>query len=264
MSPSKNQTKNKRSKRNNNRQRRRPPGKTQEVGDSSRMPLTTGLSDRAPRYNPTWNPQWLKVARTFQYSAPGPDVAAGFAVQQDLSVGSLATVLSYNSKAMAFRLIDVPQALEFGSLFDQYRIAGVKMDFDYISASQSLLDTSSSTSLQCTMLIYEDFDDSTPPPITNAGWSAVYESGRAIKKVFPNKNNSISYMLKPKFLVAGVDESGSTTGRTLSSGWCDGATTLEMLWRGLKVIVQSNPTTISFVHTFRATATYYIEYRNRQ
>lgn len=216
-------------------------------------------------YNPTWNPQWLKVARTFQYSAPGPDVLSGYGRIVDLTVGSLPTVLSYNSQAYVFRLADVPNALEFGSLFDQYRIAGVKIDLDYISASQMVASTTTTTALQCTLLMYEDFDDSTPPPITNAGWSGVFESGRAVKRVFPNnKSNSISYMLKPKFLVAGVDESGSTTARTLSSGWCDGATTLETAWRGLKLIVQSNPTTTAFVHTFRATATYYVEYRNRQ
>ena len=238
--------------------------KTQEVGDSRKMPPTTGLSDRAPLYNPTWNPQWLKVARTFQYSAPGPDLAGGYGQIVDLSVGSLATTLSYNSQALVFRLADVPNALEFGSLFDQYRIAGVKIDIDYISGSESVISTSTTTALQCTLLAYEDYDDSTPPPITNAGFAAVYESGRALKKVFPNKSNKMSYMLKPKFLVAGVDESGSTTGRTLSSGWCDGATTLEMAWRGLKLIAQCNPTTTSFVHTFRYTATYYVEYRNRQ
>lgn len=238
---------------------------TQEIGDSRRMPPTTGLSDRAPLYNPTWNPQWMKVARTFQYSAPGPDVAAGYGRIVDLSVGSLATVLSYNSQAFVFRLADVPHALEFGALFDQYRIAGVKIDIDYISASQMVASTTTTTALQCMLLVYEDFDDSTPPTMDNSGWSEVFESGRAIKKVFPNnKTNSMSYMLKPKFLVAGVDESGSTTARTLSAGWCDGATTLETAWRGLKLIAQANPTTTTFVHTFRTTATYYIEYRNRR
>jgi len=252
-------------RRNKQTQGRRQNGNpsTQEVGDSKTLPLPTSLADRRPRYNPTWNPQWLKVARTFQYSAPAADVAGGYGIVQDLAVGSLATTLSYNSAAYVFRLIDVPHAFEFGALFDQYRIAGVKITFDYITASESVLITSLTTSLQCTLLAYEDFDDSTPPPTTNTGWSEVFESGRAVRRVFPGRQNSISYMLKPKFLVASVDESGTTTARSLSSGWCDGATTLETAWRGLKVIIQSNPTVTSYVHTFRATATYYVEYRNR-
>lgn len=228
------------------------------------MPTPTSYADRKPVYNPTWNPQWLKVARTFQYSAPAADVALGFGRVQDLSVGSLPTLLSYNANAYWFRLIDVPQATEFGALFDQYRIAGVRMDFDYISASQSVVDTTTTTSLQCTLLAYEDYDDSTAPTANNAGWQRVYESGRAIKRVFPNKNNSLSYMLKPKFLVASNDEFGTTDSRALSSAWSDGATTLETAWRGLKVIVQANPSIITYVHTFRITATYFVEYRSRQ
>lgn len=228
------------------------------------MPLPTSHADRRPRYNPTWNPQFLKVARTFQYSAPAADVAGGYGIVQDLAVGSLATTLSYNSAAYKFRLIDVPNATEFGALFDQYRIAGVKMTFDYITASESVLITSLSTSQQCTLLMYEDFDDSVVPPANNAGWSGVFESGRAVRRVFPGRQNSISYMLKPKFLIAGVDESGTTTARALSTAWCDGATALETAWRGLKVIIQCNPTITSYIHTFRVTATYYVEYRNRQ
>jgi len=236
---------------------------TQVTGDATRMPVPTSKADRKPAYNPTWNPQWLKVARTFQYTAPAGDIALGFGRFQDLAVGSTATLLSYNSAAYWFRLIDVPRAFEFGAIFDQYRIAGVKMDFDYISGSESVISTTTTTSLQCTLLMYEDFDDSTAPTADNDGWQEVYESGRAIKRVFPNRTNSISYMLKPKFLIAANDEAGTTDARALSSAWTDGATTNETAWRGLKVIVQANPTTTTYVHTFRATATYYVEYRNR-
>jgi hypothetical protein len=242
----------------------RPLQPTQEIGDSSRMPKMSGLSDSKPRYNPTWNPQWFQVARTFQYSSPAADFGGGFGVVQDLAVGATATLLSYNSAAYSFAISQVPNVTEFGVLFDQYKIAGVKVDFDYISASESVLSTTTSTSLQCTLLAYEDNDDSTAPPTTNAGWSAVFESGRAVKKVFPNRVNRMSYMLKPKYLTADVDTSGTTTGRSLGSGWVDGATGLDVLWRGLKVIVQANPTITTYVHTFRITATYYLQWRNRQ
>jgi hypothetical protein len=250
---------------NNRRPKRRNlNGSTQEVGDSRRLPPTSGLSDRKPRYNPTWNPQWLKVARTFQYSAPAADVGAGFGKVQDLAVGATATLLSYNSAAYSFAISDVPSVTEFGTLFDQYRVAGVQMTFDYITGSETVVSTTVSTSLQCTLLIYEDNDDSTAPTATNAGWQAVYESGRAVKRVFPNKNNKLVYMLKPKYLTADVDTSATTTGRSLGAGWCDGATGLDIVWRGLKAIVQANPTITTYVHTFRITATYFLEWRNRQ
>jgi hypothetical protein len=245
--------------------RRGPNGRgTQEVGDSRRMPASTGLSDRKPLFNPTWNPQWLKVARTFQYSSPAADFAAAFGVVQDLAVGSTATLLSYNSAAYSFAISHIPSVTEFGTLFDQYRIAGVKMDIEYISASESVLSTTVGTNLQCTLLLYEDNDDGTVPTATNAGWQAVYESGRALKHVFPSSSNKISYMLKPKYLTADVDTSATTTGRSLGSGWVDGATGLDVLWRGLKVIVQANPVTTTYVHTLRCTATYFTEWRNRQ
>jgi hypothetical protein len=245
--------------RNNNRS-----GGTQEVGDSRRMPPTSGLSDRRPRYNPTWNPQWLKVARTFQYSSPAADFGGGFGKVQDLAVGSSATVLIYNSAALSFAISDIPSVTEFGTLFDQYRIAGVKLDFEYISGSEAVISTTTSTNLESTMLMYEDNDDGTAPPATNAGWQAVYESGRALKRVFPGRNNKLSYMLKPKYLTADVDTSATTTGRSLGAGWVDGATGLDVLWRGLKVIVQANPVTTTYVHTWRITATYFTEWRNRQ
>jgi hypothetical protein len=239
-------------------------GRRAEVGDSRRMPRFTGLSDSKPRYNPTWNPQWLRVARTFQYSAPAGDVGAGYGVVVDPSCTPNATVLSYGAAAYQFLISHIPNVSEFGTLYDQYRIAGVEITLEYLNASESVQVTAATTSLQCTVLLYEDNDDGTAPASTNAGFAAVYESGRAVRKMFPNKTNKMSYMLKPRYLTADVDSSAGVTGRSLGSGWVDGATGLDVVWRGLKLIIQANPVSSSFTHQFRMTATYYTEWRNRQ
>ncbi len=116
-----------------------------------------------------------------------------------------------------------------------------------------------------TLLAYEDCDDSTPPTASNSGWQSAMEGGRAMRMVFPNRTNFFEYVLRPKYLLADVDTSSTTTGRSLGSGWVDGSTGLDVVWRGLKVIGQTNPTTAtSSVYNFRVTATYFLEWRNRQ
>lgn len=251
-------------KRRRNNKASRQGGSKQAVDQASnRLPRCTAPVQRIV-YNPTWNPQALKIARTFQYSAPLADVTAGFGKVYDFELTTSATLLTYNSTAYTFTAADIFNALELGSLFDQWRIAAVKLRFDYISASSSVLN-STGQAQQCTLMAYEDYDDSTPPAASNTGWQQVYESGRAVRRVFPSVNNYMEYVLKPKYLVADVDNLGTTTGRSLASGFIDGATTYDVIWRGLKIIGQANPSpVVESLHRFRITATYFMEYKSRQ
>jgi len=230
------------------------------------LPKPSSAGQTSLKYNPTWNPQALKVMREFQYSSPPVDFAGGFGIIQDPSVGALTTTLSYASGAISFRVSDVYNVSEFGNLFDQYRIHTVKLKFDYITASSSVLTPTVTQPTQVgTLLLYEDFDDSTAPTATNAGWQACMESGRAIRKYFPSpKGNSVSYTVRPKYLTVDVDNSGGTTGRSLGSGWVDGATSPEVIWRGIKWIAQCNPGNVNTIHYWRVTAFYYLQFRNRQ
>ncbi len=252
--------------RKNIRGRKGLPRKSGSTYDrNSRLMPATTVSSPQVVFNPTWNPQGFKVARTFQYSAPPADVGAGFGKVYDLQFTPSATLLAYNSAAYSFSVSDVYNVSEYGALFDQYRIAGVKLRFEFMSASETVFTPASGISQQMTLLVYEDYDDSTAPTASNAGWQASMEGGRAIRKVFPNKTNAFEYVLRPKYLVADVDTSSTTTGRSLGSGWVDGSTGLDVVWRGLKVIGQTNPTTAtSAVYNFRVTATYFLEWRNRQ
>lgn len=256
-------------KRNNQKRLRRPRNSRNARarvydGNERNLPSSTAPVQRLA-WNPTWNPQALKVARTFQLSAPSADVGAGFGKYYDLQFTPSATNLAYNSAAYSFGISDVYNVTEFGALFDQYRIAAVRLRFDFITASESVVTPASAIAQQMTLMIFEDYDDSTAPTATNAGWQAVFENGRAVRKVFPNKTNYLEYVLKPKYLVADVDTSATTTGRSLGNGFVDGSTGLDVVWRGVKVIGQTNPTTAtSLEYTFRITATYYIEWKNRQ
>jgi hypothetical protein len=251
-------------RRRNNRSNNSNQNGTQERGDSRRLPSSTSVVDKRPKYNPTWNPQYLKVARTFQISAPPADVGAGFGKYFDPAVTPSATLLAYNSSTLTFNISDVPSISEFTTLFDQYRFSMVSVLFEYITASETVSQPAAALSQQVTLLVYEDNDDSTAPTASNVGWQAVYESGRAVRKVFPNKTNQLVYNLKPKYLVAENDTAGTTLGRSLGAGWTDAATT-DVQWRGLKWILQANPTTATTAeYNFRMTATYYIELRARQ
>ncbi len=228
------------------------------------LPRPSGGELVIPRYNPSWNPQYLKVAREFQYSAPAADFGGGFGIVSDPSVGCSTTLLSYSSGAYSFRVSDVYNVSEFGNLFDQYRIAAVRLTFTYISSAETVLVTTAASMQQCTLLLYEDYDDSTAPAATNTGWQTITESGRQVRKVFPNKENSLSYVIRPRYLAVAVDNSAGTTGRQTTDEWLDGATSPDVVWRGLKWAIQANPAPVTVGHYFRVTAKYYLCFRNRQ
>lgn len=244
---------------NNNRPRR-----AQNASPQSGLPRPTTATDTRPLYNPTWNPQFFKVARKFQYSAPAADVAAGYGKVADLTVGATATLLAYTSAAYSFALSDVPSIAEFTTVFDQYKIVEVKLDFQYITSSEAVMNPAVNTNdLICTLAVYEDNDDTTAPAATNTGWSAVLESGRARTMIFPNRRNQFSYVLKPKVLQADLDTAGTTLARSMANPWLDPATT-DAKYFGLKIIVQSNPGITTYLHQFRVVATYYVQWRSRQ
>ncbi len=227
------------------------------------VPKPSGGETMRPVYNPGWNPQYLKVARRIMYSVPSADVSSPYIA--DPSVGCLASNLSFNSGAISFRVSDVYNVSEFGTLFDQYRIAGVKIEFHYITSSEAALTTTASNQQAVSLALYEDYDDSTAPTTTIAGWNSMLETGRARIAVFPSgRRNCLTYTLNPKYLVADIDNAGGTTGRSLADGWLDGATTPEVVWRGLKWSLQANPGNTTIVHSFRVYETFFLCFRQRQ
>jgi len=255
-----------RSKRSNARaSRRRRPAVSDETMENyvPGAPAPSGGERVRPVYNPTWNPQFFKVARRIMYSVPAADVVSPYI--QDPSVGCSATALNHNTGAISFRVGDVYNVTEFGNLFDQYRICAVKLEFHYITASEAAITTTVNNVQNCTLALYEDYDDSTAPTSSLAGWNAILESGRAKTKVFPNsKGNVLTYVVNPKYLQADVDNSAGTTGRNTADGFLDGATSPDVIWRGLKWAIQSNPGATTIGHYFRVYETFYLAFRQRQ
>jgi len=241
----------------------RHPGDVETMQRSvAGVPRPSGGESIKPRYNPTWNPQYMKVARRIMYSVPAADVTSPYI--QDPSVGCAVSNLNFNSGAISFRIDDVYNVSEFGSLFDQYRIAAVKLEFHYITASESALTTTVSNQQNCSLCIYEDYDDSSSPPSSISGWNAMLESGRAKVKVFPSRDNKLVYSLNPKYLTVDVDNSAGTTGRGTADGWIDGSTTPAVVWRGIKWALQANPGSTNIVHSFRVYETFFLCWRQRQ
>ncbi len=218
-------------------------------------------------YNPTWNPQYFKVARQFQFSSPSADVAS-FKLT-DPSVTCSASALSYATGVISFAIDAIPNVTELGALFDQYKIEAIDVMFEYLNSSQSIQTQQVSTAYQsqCTLLVYEDNDDTSAPAATNAGWQSLYEVGRAKRKMFPGDGTSLKIRITPKPLVGELAYSDTTalTGRALGyDGWLDGATANPVLHFGLKYAIQANPSTTSLTHAFRVTTTYYTKWRARQ
>lgn len=239
----------------------------QETGDSRRLPPTTSAVDRRPRYNPTWNPQYFKVARSFDYSSPNADFMAGYSPVTDPGIDSAtlsAIALSHFSAAYQFKIDDVPGISEFTTMYDQYRISRVSLEFNFMTASESVVDLNPTGRHRCTLLLIEDQDDATAFPNTNAGWSAALETGRAIRHVFPNKTNRVVYNLRPKVLTGIVDTAGTVLARGLASPWLDASTT-DAKYNALKIMMQGEPASSGGDgYFFRVFATYYLEWRARQ
>jgi len=260
LTMTKNQMKNKKSKKTN-----RSIKASVETSENAvpGIPRPSGGESFRPRYNPSWNPQYLKVCREMQYSVPAADVVSPYI--QDPSVGCLAANLSYNTGTISFRIGDVYNVSEYGVLFDQYRIAAAKVEFHYMTAADQAATTTVNNQQVCTALLYEDYDDSTAPAATLAGWNAILESGRARKHMFPGrKSNTLTYTLNPKYLQVDVDNAAGTTGRGTGDGWLDGSTATDVIWRGLKWALQANPGSTTLVHYFRVYITYYLCFRQRQ
>lgn len=222
----------------------------------------------------TNNPQFMKVKRTFQMSGPVTDTDAGRFKNYDLLCASNTNdTCSYNSGAWQFYASQVPNISEFGTLFDQYRIVGVKLMFVYSATTEVIQSTPAANetvtafpSNFCTLFLMNDFDDTTSPPQNADGIQAMIETGRCKKRMFPGKHKAISIYMKPRQLTAVYDTSGTQTGKNSVYGrWNDGATALDASYIGLKWAIQANPTlTYKHVHSFRCFATYYLQFRQRQ
>lgn len=223
-----------------------------------------------PKYNPTNNPQFMKIKRSFDYFVPTGDLSRGtigcYSYQKLVphNIG-VANTYNYLSSSFDFRISDVYNVNEFGVLFDQYKLSGVKLTFFLLNGTQFNM-TANNACTQCELALVTDYDDTASYAATNAGWASAIETGRARVKRFPNvRNNSISMFLRPRLLAPVIDAAGGTSGRMVISGWVDGATGSDSRYLGLKFMLRCPPSdNTTLEYTIGCKATYYLKFKNRQ
>lgn len=220
--------------------------------------------------------QMIRVSRAIDYLVPSGDKNRGvYGCYNYLTVGTGSTTANtYASAAYDFRITDVYNVTEFGALFDQYKIKKVKLVFKYITSNTSIQYPSESVAIGpqnsiVTFGVVNDYDDSTAYGTTNADWSKMQETGRAKYVTFPNnKGNKMSITCYPKLLVAVYDTTGAIiAGKVEPSGWMDGSPATDVLYRGVKAMIQCPPGDTEMqpiIHTIKCTAYYYLQFRQRQ
>lgn len=221
-----------------------------------------------------YNPQFLKVKRQFQYSGPlGDPIAGGVNTWKINDFSCVSNTVSRQSTFtqiyMTFKISDVPQITEFGALFDQYRIVGIKLTFKYMNSTDVTTSYAVSGSQGlCHLALTTDFDDLTANyPAQIGGWQQITESGRAKLATFPNqRGNKMSLYFKPRNQIKVLDVIGGTAAvETAAKRWLDGATAQDALYYGVTGLMYANPTdTYTINHTIRVYATYYTQWRNRK
>lgn len=120
--------------------------------------------------------------------------------------------------ALSFSLSSLPNASEFTSLFDQYKITGVKLDFIPFgdSVNLPLASMSGSSSVMSPggpLILAVDYDDNTTPAV--ASQLLEYQTC----KVIPIPRRHRMY-IRPKFATE-VYRSGVASGYGARSGWLD-------------------------------------------
>lgn len=129
----------------------------------------------------------------------------------DILSKDLATSPGYASAAMVFQLSSVPNYTEFTSLFDQFRIRMVKVQFMFMNQPVST-NNIADQGLFYTLL---DFDDNTPP--TSESEMIQYQNCR-VRRPY----GTITRLIRPRYL-SQTYETTLAAGYTLGkrSAWID-------------------------------------------
>lgn len=176
-----------------------------------------------------------------------------------ISPGSTATEtgnLGYMFGAgMNFRLANVSGSADFTALYDQYRIAGVKVNIIPLSSEA----TAQSSGFVPTLYWARDSDDSLPPAT-----EPDLRERQDCKMARLTRPVSI-YVKSPKASIDVVDTLGTSSPSMIRNGWINCSNTL-VQHNGLKlwfknVDLRVQPTTVT---GFRVETTYYLQFRNPQ
>lgn len=140
----------------------------------------------------------------------------------------------YYSIALSHCVSNLSNSSEFLSLFDQYKILGVKVTFFPLANSTSLGDASSTTDTSCIVYRCLDFDDQTQYAASNAGVDDMKQHSN-FKRTIGTKPFSFYY--KPRILLKSDVAAGSQNVINQRAQWIDCANP-DVLHYGSKYIFQ--------------------------
>lgn len=162
---------------------------------------------------------------------------------------------------MNFSLDKIVNASEFATLFDEYKIAGVRVQFNVNFNSAQPNHNNNLPYMRC----YVDNDDSATPNSSSLLSEFQQRAGVVQKRLGPG--GGISMYFKPKMLMAAATSAGgNVTEVTGNSKWCDMAQT-NMAHYGLKCLLQDFPSSISgtdedmYKFALKGRVTYYVKFR---
>jgi len=204
----------------------------------------------------------MKRTYTGKKKAPPRKVAKRFPISRDLSKYSNERVhyvkrqvdgftASYSAVAgtggaFIFRLASVPGSAELISMYDQYKICGVKLVFFPAQTQASTVALVDQARANCRFLTCIDYNDGTPA--VNSDELRQYESC----KVNAILDKVVRYVPEPKFV--------NTTGQTVSDWMSTGSSTTN--WFGLKYWMDPTEITSGGTFTHRIELTYYLCFKN--
>lgn len=152
--------------------------------------------------------------------------------------------------ASAFELQNIPNASEFTSLYDQYKITGIR--YSILPRGNSAdIGTSATQGNMGRIFSVLDYDDSTAPASFNE--MTQYQN----VKMTNNAQTHTRY-LKPRFNLDVLSGSVSLTANAPRTGWID-CSTADVKHRGVKFGIQA-PT--NAVMTYDLMIVYYLAFKN--
>lgn len=177
-----------------------------------------------------------------------------------LTTGAVALNNYYYSTAFTHKLSDVANYAEFTSLFDQYRIVGVKISILPLANSVNTGDASSV--MDTTMVIHHcmDFDDGTPYAASLAGVQDMQQRGNYKRA----KGWTPTYKYyKPRVLTLGTVAAGGQNVVNPRAPWTNCANA-DLVHYGSKFIFQIfNSSAIATNMVFDVQMQYYIQLRGQ-
>lgn len=153
-----------------------------------------------------------------------------------------------------FRLDSVASHTEFTNLYDQYKITGVKVYFDYSPDVLGAIPSSGNSHMYPKLWVKRDYDDKTTPTI-----STMVESNQTRCLRFNAVRNTQSIFLRPAVLNTLYRTSITSGYAPVWGQWLDCGNS-DIPHYGLKLLAQGIPSTNMGAITIRCK--YYLKFKN--